>query len=74
MIVIIVLVRSFYDSIICSLKADQGKENVIVADFMIAKRGTGRSSFITGSSTHNTRIERMWLEVLKGTTGTLAKL
>ncbi|KAF8131304.1 hypothetical protein K438DRAFT_839559 [Mycena galopus ATCC 62051] len=30
---------------------------------MILKRGLGRASFIWGSSTNNTRIERLWVEV-----------
>ncbi|KAJ7646936.1 hypothetical protein FB45DRAFT_974803 [Roridomyces roridus] len=30
---------------------------------MIVTRGLGRASFIWGSSTHNTRIERLWVEV-----------
>ena len=35
-----------------------------IADFMLTKRGEG--SMITGSSTHNQRIERLWRDVFEG--------
>ena len=45
------------------VKSDKGRENVLVADWMIEKRGSERGSMITGPSTHNQRIERLWRDV-----------
>ena len=38
------------------VRSDKGKENVLVADYMIEKRGWERGSMIIGPSTHNQRI------------------
>ncbi len=46
------------------VRSDKGLENVSVADFMLTERGEG--SMITGTSTHNQRIERLWRDVFEG--------
>lgn len=45
--------------------ADRGGETIQVAEFMLAhpEQGTGRGSFITGCSVHNSRIERYYGEM-----------
>lgn len=48
------------------VRSDKGLENVLIADYMIEKRGAGRGSMITGKSTHNQRIERLWRDVFTG--------
>ena len=45
------------------IRSDHGSENVDVWRFMIAAHNYDYSSVITGSSTHNQRIERLWRDV-----------
>ena len=47
----------------------KGRENVLVADYMVKERGPERGSMITGSSTHNQRVERLWRVVFDGVIG-----
>ena len=51
------------------VRTDKGLENVKVADYMIEKRGANRGSIITGKSTHNQRVERLWKDVFTGVLG-----
>lgn len=46
------------------VRSDKGRENVSVADFMLTERG--ESGMITGPSTHNQRIERLWRDIFEG--------
>jgi len=45
------------------VRGDRGGENRDVAILMILLRGLHRASYMWGSSTRNTRIERLWVEV-----------
>lgn len=45
------------------VRSDQGTENRLVALYMLRNRGIDRSSIITGASTHNQRIERLWYDM-----------
>jgi hypothetical protein len=45
------------------VRGDRGGENRDVAILMILLRGLHRASYMWGSSTRNSRIERLWVEV-----------
>ena len=51
------------------IRTDKGLENVRIVQYMLATRGTNRGSAITGKSTHNQRIERLWRDVYDGVLG-----
>ncbi|KAF9642920.1 hypothetical protein BDM02DRAFT_3192471 [Thelephora ganbajun] len=44
------------------IRGDKGLENIDLCTWMIMFQGPNRASFMWGKSTHNTRIERLWLE------------
>jgi AcrR family transcriptional regulator len=46
------------------IRSDHGGENIEVWRFMVEQHGSA-SSVITGSSTHNERIERLWRDVYR---------
>ena len=46
------------------VRGDRGGENVLVAEKMNQVRGEGRGSFLAGPSKFNTRIERLWRDVM----------
>ena len=45
------------------MRCDKGGENVLIAEYMISHRGTGRGSVITGRSVHNQRVETLWRDL-----------
>ncbi|KAJ3531850.1 hypothetical protein NMY22_g7983 [Coprinellus aureogranulatus] len=45
------------------VRGDRGSENIEVSVFITLFRGLNRGSFVWGTSTRNTRIERLWVEV-----------
>lgn len=49
------------------VRSDKGGENVLCCDYMLARRGYGRRTWIAGKSTHNQRIERFWRDLYDGT-------
>lgn len=55
-------------------RCDYGMENVLVAQFMLERRGLDRGSIITGSSVRNCRVERAHRDVYAGVLCFYAKL
>lgn len=52
------------------VRSDKGSENFGVCEYMIRARGTEKHSHITGKSTHNQRIERLWRDIFRCVTTT----
>ena len=50
------------------VRSDQGRENILVAQHMIERRGADRRSMIVDSSIHNQHIERLWRDMHHGVT------
>ena len=50
------------------VRSDFGGENYLVAQHMIRHRGVDRGSMLTGSSAHNQRIERLWVDMYRSVT------
>ncbi len=47
----------------CHVRTDHGGENIKVWEYMLTAHNNDVTSVITGSSTHNERIERLWRDV-----------
>ena len=52
------------------VRSDFGGENVSVWEFMEEIRGYNRTSYIAGSSVHNTQIKRLWRDVCTAVSST----
>lgn len=45
------------------VRTDHGGENIDIWRYMLASHNNDQSCVITGSSTHNERVERLWRDV-----------
>ena len=45
------------------IRTDHGTENVRMAEWMLNYHGAEKNPVITGSSVHNQRIERLWVDL-----------
>eukprot|EP00794_Sanderia_malayensis_P011470 gene11470-12666_t len=45
------------------IRTDHGTENVRMAEWMLRRHGVDKNPVITGSSVHNQRIERLWVDL-----------
>ena len=57
-----------------SVRTDHGGENIDIWRYMIASHNDDISCVITGSSTHNTRVERLWRDVHRSVVLTFADM
>ena len=48
------------------VRTDRGGENMLIGEYMLQTRGTGRHSIIMGRSVHNQQIERLWRDLFAG--------
>ena len=55
-----------------SVRTDHGGENIDIWRHMLFISNNNPSSVITGSSTHNVRVERMWRDMRKSVTSTFS--
>ncbi|XP_077978536.1 uncharacterized protein LOC144433983 isoform X2 [Glandiceps talaboti] len=56
------------------VRSDCGMENLYVGQYMIEHRGAGRGSIITGSSVHNSRVERAHRDIYLGVLAFYARI
>ena len=56
------------------VRCDYGMENFYVGQYMIEHRGESRGSIITGSSVHNSRVERVHRDIYSGVLAFYARI